>query len=461
MFLSLLLFINLLQQDSPADTFYYHTVTKTLPTVAVSPFRGEPYNFEVTQPYINLDKRVLFSLDIFNNRNLPTPNFFSFYSILENVTLQSSDFTGNTICPSYILQNRYMSLMPSPTTLSSELYPTYLILKKFDKEIPFTQIRLIRDKEENENIQFLFGRKVTKYGYFNASADYLEEAVGTKRSVGLDGGAKLPFSTSTHLIFYDIKDERVGIPIEQHLLSISLKRKEGRINLFRKKDGGNKTTGINSDIYIPFPYQELTVGFDYPSFDSTKYNILLIDRINPHPLLYIVPRFVIDNDKDYSLSLGTGYHPMVDMFIYGNLLNDKYGTYHSSVGFRFRMEKSNIESFIFWSDELTEENSGITAFYDGELITDAYFTSLIIVKLSGDTHIFFQPLYQKSMKDGKFKPGIFAGIQYKSYQQSSEIIVNSGIILEIIDVSLYFILDDVNDSEKRMYRFGVQWNFYN
>lgn len=460
MFLSFLLFINLLQQTSPADTFDYHTVTTELPIIEISPFRGEPYIFEVTQPYINLDKNLLSFLDISNNRALPTPRFFSYYSILENVTLQSSDFMGNIICPSYILHNRYISMMPSPTTLNYSSFPSYLILKKFDKEIPFTQIRLIRDRDENENIQFLFGRNVTKYGNFNASADYYEEALGTKLGVGFYGGIKLPFNTSSNLIFYSSKDERTGFPVEQNLISFSLKRKEGRINLFRKKDERYETSGLNSDIYIPLPYQELTVGFDYPNIDSTNYTILVVDRINTHPLLYIVPRFAIDNNKDYSLSLGTGFHPLVDMFIYGNLLYDKYGTYYSSLGCRFRGEKSNIESFVFWSDVFTTETSGFTAFYNGEIISDFYLATVAIVNLNGDNYLYFQPLYQKSFKKGKFKPGIFSGIQYEYYQTSSEVITNAGIVLEIIDVSLYFILDDINESENRMYRFGVQWNFY-
>ena len=38
--------------------------------------------------------------------------------------------------------------------------------------------------------------------------------------------------------------------------------------------------------------------------------------------------------------------------------------------------------------------------------------------------------------------------------------VNAGIIIAVVDVSLFFVFDDINDIEQREYRFGVQWNFY-
>ncbi|TES93144.1 MAG: hypothetical protein E3J87_02880 [Candidatus Cloacimonadota bacterium] len=457
MFFSIFLFFSLLSQDTLTDSLHYYPTLKKIPELEVSPFRGEPYIFEVTQPYLNLDERTLSFIDISNQRNIPYPPDFNYFSFLQNIPFENTDFVGYVICPAYILQNLYITLFPSPTSLfNSNGSPAYLRLRGFNKKVPFSQIRLFRDKAKNENMQFTFGRNITKYGRFNAAADYLDESEGTKRSIGLDTEVDLPFNTSSHFIFFDIKDEKPGYPIEQKLLSFSVSRKEGIISLFQKRDDGKEYIGGASDLYLGLPYQKITVGFDFPSFDSSYYQAIFVDRINPTPLLYIVPKLVVDAEKEHSLSLGAGYHPQVKLFVYGNVLYDKEGTIYSSIGIRTKRKKSRFESFIFWRDVLTKEGSGAALFYNGEVSPNFYLTSLLVSRLDGENFIYLQPLYQKPFKKGKLKPGIFSGIGYNRDGMT----VNTGIVIEIIDVSLYFVFDDVIDSEKREYKFGVQWNFY-
>ena len=453
MFLSLLLLVSFFHQEIPADFYQFDPALKKISEIKISPFRGEPYIFEVTQPFLPLNEKNLTLFSITHKGNIPFPPNINYYSILQNVSFQE-----NVMPPPYLAGDIYFKFSPSPIFLSAtNRFPFYLTVKKFNKDIPFSQILIFRDKSENENMQFTFGRNITKYARFNIAADYLEQSYKTKRSFGFDTDIKLPFETYSHFLFINIKDETSAYPFEDKLMSFSVSRKEGLVRLFKKTVKGREEMGIISDIYLRLPYQRITLGFDYPNFDSTYFRALLIDIVNPVPLLYIVPRFIIDANKEYSASLGMGYHPLVDLFVYGNILMNKDKEIYSSIGLRAKSEKFRLEGFIFSKNEEPEDNSGLVLFYNGEFLTDFYLFSYILAKLKGNNFIFIQPLYQKSFMNGKLKPGIFSGIEYNG----EETFINAGILIEIIDVDLYFVFDDINDNELRQYKFGVRWDFFN
>ncbi len=467
MVLALFLVLTLLPQDTTTVDIRYFPILKKIPVIEKSPFRGEPFIFEVTQPYVRFDERVLSFLDIANQSTIPYPDAmhnFKWHAVFNHVGLLNEDFSGNVYAPPYLLQNLYINFAPTPTLLyGTTTFPSYLSIKEFNKQVPFSQIRLFRDKEENENIQLTFGRSITRSGRFNIAADYTEEPTGTKRSIGLDAGFDLPFATSSHFLFYDSKDERTGFPLEQQLLLLSLARKEAMIGMYRKQENNIETIGVLSDIYLHLPFASITAGFDYPNIDSSYYQFSLIDRINPVPLLYVVPRFTVDKDKNYAVSLGTGYHTAVNGFIYANVCYDSDEVVHTSFGFRAKTENACLESFLFWTDVFTEEHSGAALFYDGKLLTNLWTSSLFLLRLDGTYTIYLQPLLEKPFKNGKLRPAIFTGIQYEhtgTHTFNEEIGMNAGFILTIIDVSLYFVFDDITDSEKRQYKFGVSWDFF-
>lgn len=453
MFFPILLLYSLLCQDILTESIRYYPILKEIPEAEVSPFRGEPFMFEVTQPFVNLDGRILSFFDISNKGKIPFPADFNYHSLLQNIT-----FEENAMCSPYLAQNLSITFLPSPTSLFyMKSFPVYLTLKGSNKKVPFSQIRLFREKEERENMQFTFGRNITRFGRFNIAADYLEESAQTRRSIGLDTDITLPFKISSRFLFLNVKDEITADPFEDKFLCFMVSRREGIISFFKRTLSGKEETGISSDIYLRLPYQVITVGFDYPDLNSSHYQVLLIDRFNPIPLLYIVPRIVFDTNQEYSVSLGSGYHPLVDLFLYGNVLYDKDNTVHSSFGLRKRSKKYRFESFIFSRNKETRDHSGFVLFYNGEVFSHFHLSSLIVTKLKGEPSIYIQPFYERPFKKGKLTPGIFSGVECNG----DETTVNSGITINIIDVSLYFIFDDININEKRSYRFGFQWNFYN
>jgi hypothetical protein len=456
MFLSLLLFFYILPENLPTDSLHYFNIFKEIHKVEVSPFRGEPYIFEVTQPFLSFNEKSLLSFDISNKGKIPLPPNLNYYSTVQNIA-----FEENAICPPYLNQNLYTTFSPSPTSLNDTIgFPVYLTVKGFNKSIPFSQLRLFRGKKENEHIQFTFGKNITRYGRLNITADYLEEKTGTKRSIGFDTDLKLPFNASSHFLFLDIQDETSTTPLGEQLLFFSISRKEGTLRLFRKTISEEEKIGTVSDIYLHLPYQHITVGFDYPNINSSYYQLILVDMINPFPLIYVVPRFLIDANKEYSVSLGSGYHPLVDLFLYGNVHYDKNKTLHFSLGLRNRTKKWRFESFIFSQNKEVKENSGLAISYNGEVFSNFHLSSLIVTKLNYNYFFYLQPFYEKPFKNGKLRPAIFSGLQYTRDDIEDEIMVNVGIIIAIVDVSLFFVFDDINDIEQREYRFGVQWDFY-
>ncbi|OQX52371.1 MAG: hypothetical protein B5M53_08755, partial [Candidatus Cloacimonas sp. 4484_209] len=63
-------------------------------------------------------------------------------------------------------------------------------------------------------------------------------------------------------------------------------------------------------------------------------------------------------------------------------------------------------------------------------------------------------------KKGKLTPGIFFALLYPKSETLSMVQFNIGTVVRIVDVSFYFVFDDVNSYEERSYRFGVRWDFY-
>ena len=449
--------LSLLPQDIPQDSIHYYSVLKKIPVITVSPFRGEPYILEVTQPFLYLDENFLSFIDISNKGSVPLPPYFQYYSLLNNIIFEEGNFI-----PPYLNQNLVLTFSPSHTYLQEPgSFPLYFFLKSFNQEVPFSQIRLFRDKKENEHMQFRFGRDITKYGRFNISADYTEETTETDRSIGLDTEMKLPLSTMAKFCFIDIKKDTSYLSFEDKFMFLSLTKKEGNIGIYKKEIEGEEQMGMLSDIHISLPLQGLTMGFNYPNFDSSYYRFLLVDRINPTPLLYIVPRFSCDVNRDYTASLGTGYHPLVNLFVYGNMFTDTSKTLSPSLGIRAKNDECYLEGFIYTRNKEPKENSGVVLFYSGLIFSDFHISTLMTTKFTGTSFLYLQPLYRKSFKNGKLKPCIFSTMIYDRNNEENEMILNAGLIIQIIDVSLFFVFNDVNSMEKRVYNFGVQWDFYN
>jgi hypothetical protein len=457
MFLSLLLIFTFLPQEYSPDSLDLYPVFFEKPVKKISTFRGEPYIFEVTQPYIQFDEKSLSFFIASNKGVVPHPLFLEQYPTIDDIPFQSA-----TPFPPYLSQEQNSTFIPSPLSLSAGtlgIYPSYPIVKKFRKEIPFSQIQLFRDKEENEHMQFTFGRNITQYVQFNVAADYIDRSPFTERSFGFDADVALPFNTTSHFLLIDTKNDSVS-QIDDKLLAFTLSRKQGSVTLYRKTLGGIDELGTLSDLYLNLPFQRITLGFDYPNFDSIYYQTLVTDIINPFPLLYIVPRFVIDSEKDYLSSLGIGYHTMVDIFVYGNILVDKDQSLFSSIGIRSKSENHRFEGFLFSKNEEVKDNSGAVLFYNGEFFTNFHLLSTILARGNGNHYFYVQPLLQRSFKQGNLKPGIFWGIEYDHMREGNELVMNAGIILEIIDVDLYFIFDDIDNEDLRQYKFGVRWDFF-
>jgi|GEM_PF-4659386 len=456
MFFSFFLFLSLVSQETYLDNLHFYPFVLKPQQIQTSPFRGEENIFEVTQPYILFLKTDLLFYDITNNKKIPFPGKFAYHSEIGNLPFQE-----NFEIPAYISESIYFNTVQSVySPVNSDAYPVYLIPKRFRAQTPFSQIRLFKRKTGAENIEFSFGRNITEYGRVNIAADYLDETSGTKRSVVLDTDFELPFNNHSHLIFLNTKDDNYSNPFENSLTYFSISRKQGDIGLFRKNMGAEDIFALVSNIRLSIPHQEITFGLDYPNFDSTNYLITLIDRINAPPLFYFVPRFVIDADKEYALSLGLGYHPTVDIFLFGNILSRKQGKFFYNLGLRKRTNNALFETYVYSPKKAVPDSSGIVLFYDGNVLPDLSISSVIATKLNAEYFLYIEPLYQKTFKEGKLKSGIFCGIQYPGDDIHKETNINVGILTQIVDVSLYFILDQVNSNEDREYRFGVQWNFY-
>ena len=112
MFLTLLLFFYILPENLPTDSLHYFNIFKEIHKVEVSPFRGEPYIFEVTQPFLSFNEKSLLSFDISNKGKIPLPPNLNYYSTVQNIV-----FEENVICPPYLNQNLYSTFSPSPNIL--------------------------------------------------------------------------------------------------------------------------------------------------------------------------------------------------------------------------------------------------------------------------------------------------------------------------------------------------------
>lgn len=467
MILSLLLACTFAVQDSVEVEIRYFPAFLEAPTYRVSPFRGEPYLFEVTRPYLNLDEEALSFLDVGNQGVIPYPHAIRCAAVLEDVPIEPVDSAETVLHPPSLFQNLLITFDPVLSGKEHTSFASHLVLKQFTHEVPFSQIRLFRDQEESEKMQFFFGRNITRYGTINIAADYTEQYTRSKRAFGVDGSLLLPFGFSSHFVAYTAKDEMATIPDEQKLLFGALERKEGTVALYQSGTGLTETTGVIAHGYVNLPFQAATVGLDYPSIDSTYYRIHLIDRINPLPLLYVVPRFTIDSDKNYRSSLGVGYHLGVDIFLYGNVSIDSSSTTFSSLGIRARGERGYLESFFFGSSEDLWDYGGFAFMVNREFSPYLHLTALALTRLNGTNFIYLQPVVKKSFKEGKLTPALFAGVQYPrtgniegSTGAQDEGAYNAGLAVTIIDVSLYFVFDDVTDPDLRTYKFGVRWDFF-
>jgi hypothetical protein len=455
-------------QDTTEIEIKYFPALLEAPKYEISPFRGEPYLFEVTKPYLNFDEGLLSFLEIANQGVIPYPHDLQYVASLQDVYLEELDDTETPLHAPYIFQNLFITFEPSPVfRAASTPFPSHLVIRQFDREVPFSQIRLFRDKDENEKMQFTFGRDITRYGKLNVSADYHERFARSKRSLGFDGSVSLPFGFSSRFTAYTAKDEIPTMPREQKLLFASLSRKEGMVGVYRTGIGMDETTGFIANGYLYLPFQALTAGFDLPSIDSTYYRVHLVDRINPVPLLYIVPRLTIDANKDYLASLGIGYHLGIDAFAYTNVSFDTSKTAFGSLGFRIRKKNGYFESFVFGSSEDLRDYGGIALMAHGELSPNFNLTCLLLTRLTGTSFIYLQPVVKKSFKKGKLTPALFVGVQYPrtgdiegSYGDLEDGAYNAGFMVEIIDVSLYFTFNDVTDPGLRTYKFGVRWDFF-
>ncbi|OQX56470.1 MAG: hypothetical protein B5M53_01250 [Candidatus Cloacimonas sp. 4484_209] len=343
MFLPLVFITLLISQDSLTANMQYYPVLKMVPEYEESPFRGEPYIFEVTQPFIKLDERSLLSLNVTNKRSLPLPPNFTFWSFIRNIP-----FRETAGFPPYLVKNLYITLKPPAVSmLDRHKFPVWVSLKDFIGNIPFSQIRLFKKKSESENMQFTFGRNISDFGRFNIAADYIDSTQKTKRSMVLSSNIKLPFNTSSHFIFLDISNDFSYYSFEDKYLFFSVDRKEGNIGIVKKTAGGKDLLGITSNMFFHMPYQRFTIGFDYPDLLSSFYQFIFVDQINLFPLSYIVPRFAIDADRHYTVSLGTGYHPLLNLYVYSNIQKESDKTLYYSFGLRKRMRKAYLEGFVY------------------------------------------------------------------------------------------------------------------
>lgn len=467
MILSLLLACTIATQDTTGIEIRYFPALLEAPTYEVSPFRGEPYLFEATRPFLNLDQPALSFLDIANQGIIPYPHDIQYVASVEDVPVEQLDSVETVLHPPYLFQNLFITFEPGPPDQkSTTIFPSHLVVKQFSHNIPFSQIRLFRDQDENEKMQFSFGRNIGTFGAINVAADYLEQYTRSKRALGFDGSVKLPFGFSSRFTAYTAKDEIAAIPAEQKLLFGSLSRKEAMVALYQKGTGLEESVGMIANVHLALPFQAVTFGIDYPSTDTTYYRLHIVDRINPVPLLYVVPRFTFDADRNYRASLGIGYHLGVDAFIYGNASFDTSNTF-GSLGIRMRSKKGYVESFVFGSSEDLREHGGIAFMVNGELSRYFHLTSLLLTRFTGTNFIYLQPLVQKSFKEGKLTPALFAGVHYPrtgstggSLGGGDEGAYNAGLMVTIIDVSLYFVFNDVTDPELRTYKFGVSWDFF-
>ncbi len=468
MIFSLLLASIFAVQDTTEIEIRYFPALIEAPTYEVSPFRGEPYLFEVTRPYLNLDERALSFLDIANQGVIPYPHDLQYAASLQDVYVEQLDSVETTLHPPYLFQNLFITFEPSPANQNSTtIFPSHLVIKQFNRRVPFSQLRLFRDQEDNEKMQFSFGRNITQYGTLNIAADYLEQYTRSKRALGFDGSLKLPFGFSSGFAAYTVKDEIPTVPAEQKLLFGSLSRKEAMVAIYQSGVGAEETIGMIANGYLNLPFQAVTIGLDYPSIDSAYYRIHLVDRINPLPLLYLVPRLTIDADRNYHSSLGIGYHLGVDAFAYGNVSFDTSKTAFGSLGIRVRSKNAYFESFVFGSSEDLREYGGIAFLANGEFSKNFHLTCLVLTRLNGSNFIYLQPVLKKSFKKGKLTPALFAGVQYPrtgsiegSMGDRDKGAYNAGFMVTIIDVSLYFVFEDVTDPDLRMYTFGVRWDFF-
>ncbi len=468
MILSLLLASLFAIQDSVEVEIRYFPALLEAPTYQVSPFTGEPYLFEATRGYLNLDAQTLSFFDIANQGVIPYPHDIRYAATLEDAQIEQVDSTETVLHPPYLFRRLLITFDPLfSNTEHSALFPAHLVLKPFSHEVPFSQIRLFRDQEEREKMQFCFGRNITQYGAINIAADYTEQYSRSKRAFAAVASARLPFGFSSRFAAYTAKDEIISIPDEQKFLFAALERKEAMVALYQKGDGFTETTGLIAHTYMNLPFQALTVGLDYPSFDSTYYRVHLIDRINPVPLLYVVPRFTIDSEKNYHTSLGIGYHLGVDAFAYGNVSFDSSRAVFPCLGIRMRAKAGYIETFIFGSSEDVGEYGGLAFMVNRDFSSYFNLTALTLVMLNGTNFIYLQPVLKKSFKQGKLTPALFGGVQYPrtahtegSMGGQEEGAYNAGLAIDIIDVSLYFVFNDVTDPDLRMYKFGVSWDFF-
>lgn len=464
-----LLFVSLFTvQDSVEIEIKYFPALLEAPTYEVSPFRGEPYLFEATRPYLNLDERTLSSLDIANQGIIPYPHDINYTANLYDAWVEHIDSVETVLHPPYLFQNLFITFEPAPLDQSQgTIFPSYLVIKRFNQRVPFSQIRLFRDQEDNEKMQFSFGRGIGQFGDLNISADYLEQYVHSKRALGFDGGVALPFGFSSRFGAYTAKDEIATIPAEQKLLFGSIGRKEAMVALYQSGIGAEERMGVLANGYLNLPFQAITIGIDYPSIDSTYYQIHIVDRFNPVPLLYVVPRVTFDADRNYRSSVGIGYHLGFNTFAYGNVSFDTSKTTFGSLGIRFRSKKGYVESFLFGSSEDLREYGGMAFMANGEFSSNFTITCLALSRLTGTNFIYVQPVVKKSFKQGKLTPALFAGVQYPrtgtiegALGGTDEGAYNAGLMVTIIDVSLYFVFNDVTDPDLRMYKFGVQWDFF-
>ncbi len=450
MFFSFFLFLSLISQETYFENLHFYPFELKPQQIQISPFRGEQNIFEVTQPYVLVLKENLLFYDVTNKKSIPFPGY-KYQTVINYITFDES-FT----VPAYISQNIYFSTIQVYSPVNSDVYPAYVMPMSFQAQVPFSQIRLFKKKTGSENIEFSFGRNITKYGMFNIAADYLNQTAGTRTSIAIDSDFKLPLNNHSHLIFLNIKDDNYTNPVENSLTCFSISRKQADINFFRKNTHAEDILGLVSNVYFTVPHQKITFGFDYPNFDSTNYLITLIDRINTPPLFYFVPRFVIDANKEYALSLGLGYHPTDDAFLFGNILKKEKNALYYNFGFRTRAYNAHFEAYVYSQEDFPEDSSGIVLSYNGNVFPDLSISSLIVTNFNTETFAYIEPFYRKPFKEGKLKTGIFSGIGYNQ----DTVTVNTGILIEIINVSIYFVFDDIIDSVQREYKFGVQWNFY-
>jgi hypothetical protein len=467
MILSLLIVSIFAVQDSTEIEIKYFPALLKAPAYQVSPFRGEPYLFEVTRPYLNLDEHALSFLDIANQGVIPYPHDIRYAATLEDIYIEHLDTVEAVLHPPYLFQNLFFTFEPAFACSNTTIFLSYLVIKQFNGQVPFSQIRLFRDQEESEKMQFSFGRDITRYGKINIAADYVERYSRSKRALGFDGSVNLPFGFSSRFAAYTAKDEIAAMSDEQKLLFGSFSRKEAMVALYQNGVATEETVGMIANGYLDLPFQSVTIGVDYPSIDSTYYRIHLVDRVNPIPLLYLVPRFTIDADGNHRSSLGLGYHLGVDAFAYGNVSFDTSNTTFGSIGIRTRSQRGYVESFVFGSSRDLREYGGIAFIANGEFSPYFHLTCLAMTRLTGTNFIYLQPVVKKSFKNGKLTPALFAGVQYPrtgsiegSMAGQDEGAYNAGLAVTIIDVSLYFVFNDITDPELRMYKFGVSWDFF-